>query len=284
MVANGTLTIICDNSVEGKGDLLGENGLSILVELNGKRYLFDTGHGRTILHNADLLRLPIRNLDGLIISHSHPDHAGGLPEIIKSYDSLPVFAHPYLFNYRYRTSPEGKKIYGGIPFTQAYLEKQGAHFFFNRKAYELEPGLYLTGEIPRKNTFEHADMENRFINIDGAIQHDIVLEEQALVIPSEKGLIIISGCSHAGIVNTIDAALTITAYDSIYCIIGGTHLGFADQEQIRLTIKRLHDYPIERLVTGHCTGIDAAVKIKDAFPDSFEFSHVGKQIVFKPHT
>ncbi|MGM0431631.1 MAG: MBL fold metallo-hydrolase [Spirochaetota bacterium] len=275
------LVVIADNIVAGKGDLLGENGLAVSIDIDGRKYLFDTGHGRTLLHNAAMLHVPLYNLDGVIVSHGHWDHTGGLPEVLKWYDSLAVYAHPLLFNTRYRVNSNGEKVYGGIPYTDGFLAARGASFLFTDNVRKIDKGFYLTGEIPRKHAFEVADLENRFIEIDGKVVEDIILDEQAAVITTELGLIIISGCSHAGLINSIDYAVSITGCQTVYCVIGGTHLGFAEQKQISSTIERLHDYDIQRLIVGHCTGVQVAAQLKNAFPDSFEFCHVGKRVRFR---
>lgn len=280
MKEDGKIILLTENLVEGKTELLGENGLSIYLEAEECGYLFDAGFGKALDHNAALLHIELKNIKGLILSHSHPDHTEGIKEILKYHSSLNLHAHPLLFNYRYREEKNRGKVYGGIPYTRSYLERKGANFIFNTKGTELEDWLYLSGQIDRSNSFEKSDLEGRFIEIEGQVITDTIPEEQALILGAEEGLIIITGCAHSGLINTIDHAIKTTGRDSIYCVIGGTHLAYAEQEQVEETLDRLEQYKIQRIITGHCTGINAAARLRNRFGERFEFSWVGKEIRF----
>lgn len=280
MKEDGRIILLTENLVEGKTELLGENGLSIYLEAKECGYLFDAGFGKVLDHNAALLDIELKKIKGLVLSHSHPDHTEGIKEILKYHKNLNLYAHPLLFNYRYREEKNRGRVYGGIPYTKSYLERKGARFLFNTKRTELEDWLYLSGEIERSNSFEKSDLEGRFIEIEGQTGTDTIPEEQALILGAEEGLIIITGCAHAGLINTIDHAIKITGQDSIYCVIGGTHLAYAEQDQVEETLERLGQYKIKRIITGHCTGINAAARLKNRFAERFEFSWVGKEIRF----
>ena len=275
----GKLTILADNLVVGKVESLGEHGFSVYIETDTENYLFDTGKGKTLVHNAIVWKKDLAALNKIIISHGHADHTGGLPEVLRFYNQIDVLGHPDIFLNRFRKEA-GSEKYGGIPFTRGYLEKLGARFVLNTEYTELQKGCYLTGEIPRETDFEAGDLGNRYGVRDGAVVPEIVLDDQSLIITTQGGILIVLGCAHAGIINIINHAIKMTGIDKVFAIIGGTHLGFSGQEQLEKTIEALKTYRIEQLIAGHCTGIAAAVRLSHEFEKQFRFCHVGMGLEF----
>ena len=190
-----------------------------------------------------------------------------------------VFAHSDLFLDRFRIMNNGK-TYGGIPYTKGYLEKMGARFVFNNEYVEIEEGVFLSGEIPRETPYEGGDMEDRFLIREGNALPDIIPDDQSLVIHVEKGILIVLGCAHAGIINVINHAIRMTGVESIYGIVGGTHIGFSGDGQLARTIEVLRQYRVEHFVPSHCTGPEAAFRLRLAFEKSFAVSHVGMTLDF----
>ena len=140
----GTLTILADNTVPVKSDLLGEHGFFIYLETGEGNFLFDTGKGKTIVHNANLCRKDLAAINAIILSHGHGDHTGGLPEVLNYHADVPVWAHPDIFLKRFRLDEKGRKRYSGIPFYKEFLKKKGAVFTFNTKPAEIAPGIRLS--------------------------------------------------------------------------------------------------------------------------------------------
>ena len=143
--------------------------------------------------------------------------------MLRHKESLPVFGHPDIFLNRFREHGNDEKSYSGIPYTKGFLERSGGEFRFNKDFLEIGKCIFLTGEIPRESGFERADMENRFAMRDGVEIPDIIADEQALIINTKRGIIILTSCAHAGIVNTVDYSIEMTGRTDIFCLLGGTH-------------------------------------------------------------
>lgn len=276
----GRLTILADNVVVGKNETLGEHGFSVYLETEKGSFLFDSGKGRTIVHNAIVCKRDLKSLKKIMISHGHADHTGGLPEVLRFHDRIDVLGHPDIFLDRFRRDERGRETYGGIPYQKGFLEKMGANFVFNKGPVEIEQGLLLTGEVPRKNTFEVGDMGNRFGIRDGKVVPEHISDDQSLVIQTGRGILIVLGCAHSGTVNIINHAVQVTGINRIYAIVGGTHLDFSGEEQLEKTIQALGTFPIEHFIPSHCTGISVAVRLQREFKKIFQFSHVGKVFEF----
>lgn len=277
----GRLTILTDNAVPERSDALGEHGFAAFLETDRGHFLFDTGKGKTIVHNAAVHKKDLKSINKIVLSHAHGDHTGGLPEVLQSLSAkqIDVFAHSDIFADRFREK-DGERTYGGIPFVKGYLEKLGARFVFNKGYQEIEQGVFLTGEVPRETSFEGGDMGNRFVNREGKIEPDIILDDQSLVIHVEKGIVIVLGCAHAGIVNVINHSIKMSGVDEVYGIVGGTHIGLSGDTQREKTIEALRNYNIEHLMPTHCTGAEAMSCMKNSFKKNFHFAHVGMTFNF----
>ena len=272
----GNLTILVDNIVPGKSETLAEHGFSVYLETSKGNFLFDTGRGKAIIHNAVECKKDLKRLKKVILSHGHADHTGGLPEVLRFHDQIDVLGHPDIFISRFRMDGSGNRKYSGIPYAKGYLEKKGARFVFNTGSVEIENGIYLTGEVPRTTKFEAADMKNRFAERMGEIVPEVISDDQAMVIKTKEGILIILGCAHSGVINTINHAVKITNVDTIFGIVGGTHLGFSKEAQLKETIEVLKTYQIQNLIPAHCTGLSASIRLREHFENIFQFSHVGK--------
>lgn len=276
----GNLTILTDNSVPGKSDLLAEHGFAVYLATSAGNYLFDTGKGRTIVHNANLCQIDLSKINTIILSHGHGDHTGGLPAVLNFKSEVPVWAHPDIFIERFRLDANGRKKYSGIPFQKGFLEKKGAVFNFNSEPVELAPGIHLTGAIPRLAEFETGDMNNRFAERNGQTVEDRIADDQSLILATRRGLLIVLGCAHAGMINVIRHAVESAGDERIYAVVGGTHLDFVDNSQVEKTIAALDMHAIEHLIPSHCTGPRVTARLSREFENCFEFSHVGKSLTF----
>jgi 7,8-dihydropterin-6-yl-methyl-4-(beta-D-ribofuranosyl)aminobenzene 5'-phosphate synthase len=212
------------------------------------------------------------------LSHGHYDHTGGLPEVLKLKGNVDVHVHPDVFIDRIHViqeEGEEKKRFVGLPFKKRYLEFLGAHFLYNKDYIEVEKGIFLTGEVPRKTPFEKPD-PRLFSEMDGKITQDIFLDDQSLILDTKKGLVVILGCAHSGMINILDHVIDKTGKEKFYAIMGGTHLDFLTPEQLEESIKSLKKMEIERIGISHCTGMRAAFRLHQEFGDRFFYGCVGR--------
>jgi 7,8-dihydropterin-6-yl-methyl-4-(beta-D-ribofuranosyl)aminobenzene 5'-phosphate synthase len=270
------ITILCDNSVGPITGTLGEHGFSALVEWDGGSLLFDTGGGATLLHNAGRMNRDLGKVSLLALSHGHYDHAGGVREFLQLAGRKKIYAHPALFAPRYRVKDTGEAISIGIPYEEGFLRGLGGEFDFSDAGREIAPSVFLTGEISRRNSFETGDT-GLFSDQSGSIS-DPLPDDQSLVIKGEKGLVLLLGCCHAGLINTIEAAQELTGVDHVQAIIGGTHLGFCTGEQLTATLTALRGIGFGKIYASHCTGFAAAARLQGEFPGRFHPAMVGSSV------
>lgn len=266
-------TVLCENSVFSNLGAIAEHGWSIFLETDRGNFLFDTGQGLALINNARVFKKDISTIKGIIISHHHVDHTGGLLSALTATGPIDVYSHPHLFKESFLTrGPKAKYI--GVPFTKIALESQGANFVYNTEFKEIAPGMYLTGEVPRRNDFEIGDLDQVVISRNEYIK-DQILDDQSLIVETEKGLFIVLGCSHSGIINILNYAREKTGEKRICGVVGGTHLGPVSQAQRDQSIEALKEFNIERLGVSHCTGLPASLRLAQEFQERFFFCNVG---------
>jgi 7,8-dihydropterin-6-yl-methyl-4-(beta-D-ribofuranosyl)aminobenzene 5'-phosphate synthase len=268
------ITILCDNSVGPISGALGEHGFAALVEPgDDEPLLFDTGQGLTLLHNARKMGRDLSLVRKVVISHGHYDHCGGLLPLLEKHGPKTVFGSPAIFSPRFRVKDTGECLPIGIPATRAELEAGGATFDLATDFRELAAGICLSGEVPRVTPFEKGD-RGLYCDCTGQ-EPDNTPDDQSLVIDSPRGLVILLGCCHAGLVNTLEHIAYLTGRRDIYALIGGTHLGFCSQEQLELSIAAIRKYGIKKLAVAHCTGFAASARLSRELPREFQLAMVG---------
>lgn len=268
--------------------LMAEHGLSVLVKTEGAgevhSLLLDTGYNSgSVIHNVRMLEVDVGSIEAIVLSHAHMDHLGGLfPLLQETGRSVPLIAHPGIFE-----SPRSLKMKDGrrVKFPQVVsreqLEAANVSLMESEGPILIGNGTVLvTGQVERITDFEKG-MPNASVEREGALQPDHMLDDQSLILHLEnKGLVLITGCCHAGIVNTVHYARKLTGIQKVYGIFGGFHLtggffkAFIDQ-----TIEALREIDPEVIVPMHCTGWDATKKISEAFPDAFLLNSVGSRFV-----
>jgi len=271
LVEGMRLTVLVEDSVSmDKPDLIAKHGLSFLIETcmagSSPRILMDTGPPPDIaLQNANMIDEDLRKVDAIVISHGHYDHAGGLTEILKHIGRpTPVMAHPKVFNPKFVCKPNLKFI--GPEFDQSQVRTAGGIPLLARNLIKIANGVMTSGEVAREMAFEKTEefwtVENeRFVR-------DSIIDDQALFINlKDKGLVVITGCAHSGIINTVKHAQKMTGINDVYAIIGGLHLAKADEETIQASINELVRINPQSIYPCHCTGSKAIHHLLNSFKD-----------------
>lgn len=265
------ITTLSENTA-GLG-VLAEWGLSILVEGDGVRILLDTSQSITVAHNAQLLSIDLSEIDKLVISHGHYDHTGGMKDVLAQTGAIDVIAHPDMWTEKYAIYGDFQR-YIGIPFAREELESLGASFQLTKDPVWITDNIVTTGEIPMTNDYEQIDA-GMFIKVGDSFEPDQLLDDLALGIKTEAGLVIVLGCGHRGMVNTIRHLQQITGEQRVYGVLGGTHLISATPERLALTTADLRQIGVQKLGVSHCTGFNASCWLANEFPDEFFMNNSG---------
>ena len=271
------ITTLSENTA-GRGDFLGEWGLSILVETEETTVLLDTGKGFSMGYNADTLGIDTGKIDRIVLSHGHFDHTGGLRELLRRMrKKVEVIAHPDVWQPKYARREGEPDRFIGIPFQRDELKSLGAAFQISSQPVHIAKEVMTTGEIPMVNSFEEVDSA-LFVKEGSAWKPDQVMDDQALIVKTKQGLTVILGCAHRGMINTLYHAKHIAGDEKIYAVIGGSHLISASEERLWQTIAALKELGVQKLGLCHCTDLPAASVLAQEFGDKFFFNKAGNII------
>lgn len=254
--------ILVENTTPAPG-LIGEYGFSALITADNKKILFDTGSSDALLKNSKTLGIDLSTLDALVISHGHFDHTGAVMAVAKLNQGLHVYGHPMIFNPHFVERIPDSLIPIGAGFNESELKDNGAIFQAVSAFTEIMPGVFFCGEIPRTNDFEDAGAGFR-TEVDGNVVEDHIADDSAIVLNLPDGLVIISGCAHAGLINTLNYCMEQTNCNKIMAFIGGTHLAMASETRINKTIAALQSMNINSVAVAHCTGFAPAAIMQQA--------------------
>ena len=282
-----TVTMLIEDYSGYDEGLLAQHGISFLLEAKtvkgSKTILFDAGQSADpILHNMKMLGKDPSDIDMVILSHCHSDHTGGLVDILKAIGSkrLPVIAHPATYRSNFVLKPAFKSFGMEPANSAALIESAGGEMLLVAETLALAPGIVTTGEITDKIDFEANPTLSMFTLDKGEVVSDSMLDDLSMVFILDEGLVIVTGCSHAGVISIIETAVRITGVERVAAVIGGFHLIDADDARIEATVKKMADYNIDRIYTGHCTGLKAEARLQQAFGKKFKKTHTGIIIKF----
>jgi 7,8-dihydropterin-6-yl-methyl-4-(beta-D-ribofuranosyl)aminobenzene 5'-phosphate synthase len=320
VVQSVEITVLVDNSADlmvrstetakrfTKEPLLAEHGFAALVDLEeaGERILWDAGISQmALLENAQRMEIDLAAVDKIALSHGHGDHYAAMTNVIGRVarkpeprewakdtamdeirtwakgQKVPLIAHPAAFRERWGIAKDGKK-YGPHNVPREEWDAAGAEIVLSEGPYRLGPGCWTTGTIPR-NSFEQAGVPSSLAYREGdEFIADRLDDDQAVVIHVQgKGLVVLTGCAHSGVINTIRYAREISGVDEVFAILGGFHLGRAKDDEIERTIDEIVGMLPELVVPTHCTGFKATARIAERMPDQFVQGVVGTKYLLR---
>jgi 7,8-dihydropterin-6-yl-methyl-4-(beta-D-ribofuranosyl)aminobenzene 5'-phosphate synthase len=272
------ITTLSENTALSRG-ILAEWGLSILVEVDDTTILFDCGQSSSVVRNASALGIDLSKVDGIVLSHGHYDHTGGLRDVLRVMrKEVQIIAHPDIWQSKYvRRTGEKSHRYIGIPFQREELEDLGASFHLSRKPVWISEKLVTTGEIEMSSGPEQVD-SGLFIREGKAFVPDPLRDDLAMGIRTDDGLFVLTGCAHRGIVNTIYTAQKIMDTENCSTVIGGTHLLHASEKQLAFTIDELKKMKVQKIGVSHCTGFHAEASFSRKFGKRFFLNNAGTKV------
>ncbi len=258
--------------------LRGEHGISMLIKTDKVKILFDAGQSSLFLSNANLLNEDLSDLEHVVLSHGHYDHGGGLAALADLTGGFTLYTHPLALETKFSDNREKSRRIS-LPLSASELEKKGISICCNRDSVKLPGGFLLTGEIPR-NLLSDEHPTGFTLDPHGQKQKDRVKDSQALVLPTSQGLIILTGCAHAGILNTIAAARKVSSEEKIRALIGGFHLLASTDDEIEHTGEILKSMDLGLIGPCHCTGLRAQAHLLKTLAPKVRIITTGDRLSF----
>jgi 7,8-dihydropterin-6-yl-methyl-4-(beta-D-ribofuranosyl)aminobenzene 5'-phosphate synthase len=261
------VTVLSTMLVGGAREGVGEWGFAAVLEVDGRRWLIDTGaRAETVLKNAQELKVDLSAITDLVITHNHDDHTGGLltlrREMARKNPAALTRAHVAKGIFTSRLDKAGREGGGLLPIKAEY-EKLGGTFVEYDKPTRLAPGVWMTGPVPRTYPERNWSVSTMLQTPGGPVE-DNVPEDSSIVIQTAQGLVVVSGCGHAGIINTVEFAQKAVQQAPVHAAIGGFHLFAASDETLAWTAGKLKDAKLAYLLGAHCTGIESVFRIRQA--------------------
>jgi 7,8-dihydropterin-6-yl-methyl-4-(beta-D-ribofuranosyl)aminobenzene 5'-phosphate synthase len=271
-----TVSLLVENTARGAG-ILGEHGLCWCLRHGGKQLLFDLGQGMVLLQNARRMGVDLAATDALVFSHGHYDHVGGWPQVASSLSDVAVFLHPHALDAKFQKRRNGRMDTAGDAGFAPAMEKISSRVSASTEPCELIPGVWMTGQVPRRHPLE--DTGGDFYCGAEAGARDDLLDDQSVFFRTDEGIVVVLGCAHAGVVNTLDYVAELTDA-RIHAVLGGMHLLHADAERMRFTVEALTRIDPDYLAPNHCTGDFAVAQLWQAFPGRVFEMHAGQSATF----
>ncbi len=283
-----TITVAAEDSVLYESPFLGQHGISLYLEACSagfrRNILVDVGQNpEALLYNMKLLDIDPSSIDALILTHCHYDHTQGLVELLKAMgkSDVPVIAHPTLFRLNFIDKPFLRHVGVMSSDSRRNIEKSGGTLFLTSDPLQLLPGLSTSGVIRRRTDFEEVGIPLKTIDGEGRVTDDTMNDDISVIASTgESGIVVMSGCSHAGIINITRQARKLFGQDKVASVIGGLHLVEAPLERIRKTVSALKELEVDSVYAGHCTGFEAQAELRSEFGQRFTPLRTGMRITF----
>ena len=281
------VTVVAEDSVLYESPFLGQHGISLFVEARHggeqKHILVDVAQNpEALLENMKLLGIQPQSIDMIVITHCHYDHTQGLVRILDEIrrTDVPVIAHPDLFRLNFVEEPFLRHVGVMSSDTRDKIAEHGGMLFEIRQSLQLLPGLFTSGEIERNTDFEEVGIALKTL-VEGEIKEDTMPDDLSLFARiRDRGSVILTGCSHAGVVNICRQCKKMTEQSPIQALIGGFHLVEASSERIAKTVEALRQLEIGSILAGHCTGFHAQSELFRIFGEDFTPLRTGMRIEY----
>lgn len=276
------ITTLIENMPDEGGKLAFEHGFSVFVEFDGKKILFDTGQSGAFVNNAKKLGIRLSEADFVVLSHGHYDHTGGVPALLKELrKKIPCYIGKEFFEPKYKLLEDDTYKYNGNPFPQELLEMEESPVELVRVEEDvtwLTEHIVLFKNFARVSGFEEVNPKF-FLKEEGGYVQDYFVDEVALGLLTEQGLVLVAGCSHVGIVNILEHVKRVWKVP-VVAVLGGTHLVEAGEERLRKTVEAFKAHGVTIVAVSHCTGEVGMELLRREFPDGFVLNNTGNVMVF----
>lgn len=287
------ITTLIENQPDNQGQLSCEHGLSLFIEFDGKRILFDTGQTGAFADNAEKLGIDLSDLDAVVLSHGHYDHSGGVPRLLPLLSrGTPIYTGDGFFSLKYKrldfafsgggaSAPESAALpgsplfrYNGNPFPAELISAYPVRLTrITDSSFRLAPRIFLFRDFLRNCPFELPN-PRFYLGDSSGFWQDLFEDEIALGLLTGKGLVLVSGCAHPGIINMLRTVSKRTEVP-LYAVLGGTHLVEAGEERLTKTLEAFRELGLVKIAVSHCTGREGENRIRDVFAEQFIRNNTG---------
>ncbi len=279
MTTKVRITLLVENTAEGAG-LMAEHGLAFWIEDGSQRILLDTGQGGVLVANAYRLGVDLARLDAVVLSHGHYDHTGGLSDALRGNQHAAIYLHPAALKPKFARNKDGTGRGIGIPdVCELAIRRHRDRLVFTEKPTSLGGGFMVTGPVPRVTEFENAG--GPFFLDPQCQTPDPMIDDQAVFFDSSQGTVVLLGCAHSGVINTLRYVRQLTGDRHVHAVLGGMHLVAASAERLSRTMDELRAMEIDCLAPAHCTGRAATAALWHALPERCLPFHVGTRVEFE---
>ncbi len=275
---NFSITVLAEDTVNQRG-IIGEHGLCFCIDSPQGQVLFDTGQGLVLSQNSAKLNIPLEQAKAVVLSHGHYDHSGGLFYILEKNSHARIFLHPDALTIRYNKPKDSSAREIGMPLQiKEYLKQMENRIVWTESPTCLMDGVHATGYIPRKTLYE--DVGGDFF-LDEECRHpDPINDDQSLWLETNRGIVILLGCAHSGVVNILNYIAEITGKKEFFAVLGGMHLGRASSERLNATLEAFLNYRVQVIAPAHCTGNIASYFLRQYLQSKFAVCITGSKFIF----